>query len=109
MRIAVVTTLAASLTLLNGEAATSEKGGAYECPIAYFALPNGLKVVLSPDRSMQTVRLAMQYRVGSRDEAQNRTGMAHLFEHLMFQGSELEDTRNSAAGLFIYATRGESG
>ncbi|MEO7133257.1 MAG: pitrilysin family protein, partial [Vicinamibacterales bacterium] len=88
MRVAVIATVAASLTLLNAQGAISEKGSAYEFPIAYFTLPNGLKVVLSPDRSMQTVRLAMVYRVGSRDEAQNRTGMAHLFEHLMFQGSE---------------------
>jgi predicted Zn-dependent peptidase len=53
-----------------------------------FKLPNGLRVVLSPDRTIPVVSIAVYYDVGSRNERQGRTGFAHLFEHMMFQGSE---------------------
>ncbi|WP_040392558.1 M16 family metallopeptidase [Catelliglobosispora koreensis] len=52
-----------------------------------FTLPNGLRVVLSPDRSAPVVGVAVVYDVGIRSEPEGRTGFAHLFEHLMFQGS----------------------
>jgi predicted Zn-dependent peptidase len=51
-------------------------------------LPNGLRVVLTPDRSAPVVGVAAVYDVGIRSEPEGRTGFAHLFEHLMFQGSE---------------------
>ncbi len=51
-------------------------------------LPNGLRVVLSPDPTANTVSLAMYYDVGSRAEPVGETGFAHLFEHLMFEGTE---------------------
>ena len=50
-------------------------------------LPNGLRVVLNPDRSIPTVAVAVYYDVGSRNEVRGRSGFAHLFEHMMFQGS----------------------
>ena len=50
-------------------------------------LRNGLRVVVSPDRSSPVVAVAVYYDVGMRSEPQGRTGFAHLFEHLMFQGS----------------------
>ena len=50
-------------------------------------LGNGLRVVLAPDTSAPTVGIALTYDVGSRDEEPGRTGYAHLFEHLMFEGS----------------------
>jgi zinc protease len=53
-----------------------------------LTLPNGLRVVLNPDRSAPVVGVAVVYDVGIRSEPQGRTGFAHLFEHLMFQGSE---------------------
>jgi zinc protease len=53
-----------------------------------FTLPNGLRVVIAPDRSSPVVAVAVHYDVGFRSEPTNRTGFAHLFEHLMFQGSE---------------------
>jgi len=53
-----------------------------------FTLPNGLRVVLAPDRSAPVVGVAVVYDVGIRSEPAGRTGFAHLFEHLMFQGSE---------------------
>ena len=53
-----------------------------------MTLPNGLRVVIAPDRSSPVVAVAVHYDVGFRSEPTNRTGFAHLFEHLMFQGSE---------------------
>ncbi len=57
--------------------------GAYET----FVLPNGLRVLLDPDPSVPVVTVAMAVPVGSRQETPGRSGFAHLFEHLMFQGS----------------------
>jgi zinc protease len=51
-------------------------------------LKNGLRVILSEDHSAPTYSIAVTYNVGSRDERDGRTGFAHLFEHMMFQGSE---------------------
>ena len=56
--------------------------------IERFTLANGLRVVVSPDRSAPVIGVAVVYDVGIRSEPQGRTGFAHLFEHLMFQGSE---------------------
>ena len=57
-------------------------------PVDYYTLPNGLKVVLSQDNSAPTAAVAVYYNIGFRIEPQERTGFAHLFEHMMFQGSE---------------------
>jgi predicted Zn-dependent peptidase len=57
-------------------------------PIEQFTLSNGLRVVLSPDSSAPVVSVAVYYNTGSRNEKPGRTGFAHLFEHMMFQGSE---------------------
>ena len=57
-------------------------------PIEYYKLPNGLRVVLSPDATVPTAVVAVYYGIGFRNEPRNRTGFAHLFEHLMFQGSQ---------------------
>ena len=54
----------------------------------YYTLPNGLKVVLSRDPSVPTATVGVYYGIGFRLEPRNRTGFAHLFEHLMFQGSK---------------------
>src|SRR5215212_8556784 len=53
-----------------------------------YRLDNGLRVVLNPDESVPVVSCAVYYDVGSRNERPGRTGFAHLFEHMMFQGSE---------------------
>lgn len=53
-----------------------------------YRLENGLRVVLNPDDSIPVVSLAVYYDVGSRNEPEGLTGFAHLFEHMMFQGSE---------------------
>ncbi|GID95849.1 M16 family metallopeptidase [Amorphoplanes digitatis] len=57
-------------------------------PVERFTLDNGLRVVLTPDRTAPVVGVAVVYDVGIRSEPEGRTGFAHLFEHLMFQGSE---------------------
>jgi predicted Zn-dependent peptidase len=51
-------------------------------------LKNGLRVIVSSDRAAPVVSVAVAYNVGSRNERKGRTGFAHLFEHLMFKGSE---------------------
>ncbi|WP_084216501.1 M16 family metallopeptidase [Pseudonocardia spinosispora] len=53
-----------------------------------FTLPNGLRVLLAPDPSTPVVAVSVHVDVGFRSEPEGRTGFAHLFEHLMFQGSE---------------------
>jgi zinc protease len=53
-----------------------------------YTLKNGLRVILSEDHSAPTYSICVTYSVGSRDERPGRTGFAHLFEHMMFQGSE---------------------
>jgi zinc protease len=60
----------------------------YNVPVEYQKLGNGLKVILSPDHTAPTVVVAVYYNIGFRIEPKNRTGFAHLFEHMMFQGSE---------------------
>ena len=57
-------------------------------PIEYHKLENGLKVVLSRDTSSPTAVVGIYYAIGFRIEPKDRTGFAHLFEHMMFQGSE---------------------
>jgi len=56
-------------------------------PFERHRLDNGLKVVLSPDRTVPVVATNIWYGVGSRNEPKGKTGFAHLFEHMMFQGS----------------------
>jgi zinc protease len=59
----------------------------FTVPVTYYTLPNGLRVVLSPDHTAPTVVTAVYYHIGFRVEPKDRTGFAHLFEHMMFQGS----------------------
>ena len=59
-----------------------------EIPFTRFTLPNGLTVVVSEDHKAPVVAVSVWYRVGSAEEPKGKTGFAHLFEHLMFQGSE---------------------
>ncbi len=53
-----------------------------------FVLPNGLRLIVHEDHATPMAAVSVQYDVGSRDESAERTGFAHLFEHLMFGGSE---------------------
>ena len=56
--------------------------------IEEYSLENGLRVILNREASVPVVAVAVYYNVGSRNEREGRTGFAHLFEHMMFQGSE---------------------
>jgi zinc protease len=59
-----------------------------DIPYEQFTLSNGLKVVVHEDRKAPVVAVSVWYNVGSKDEPAGKTGFAHLFEHLMFNGSE---------------------
>ncbi|HET9452228.1 MAG TPA: pitrilysin family protein, partial [Aggregicoccus sp.] len=61
---------------------------AFQVPVEYHTLENGLKVVLSRDTTAPKAIVAVYYNIGFRIEPRNRTGFAHLFEHMMFQGSK---------------------
>ena len=61
---------------------------AVKIPYSQFTLPNGLRVVVHTDRKAPVVAVSVWYHVGSKDEPGGKTGFAHLFEHLMFNGSE---------------------
>ena len=60
----------------------------FHVPVEYYKLANGLRVVLSQDHTAPTVCVGVYYRIGFRIEPKDRTGFAHLFEHMMFQGSK---------------------
>ena len=66
------------------------EGGASDLSIDFeeYELDNGMHVILSEDHSVPFVWVNLWYRVGSKDEEPGLTGFAHLFEHMMFQGSE---------------------
>ena len=73
-------------------------------PVEYYKLPNGLRVVLSEDHSVPIATVGVYYNIGFRLEPKERTGFAHLFEHLMFQGS-----KNLAKGQFFKLVQGLGG
>jgi zinc protease len=76
----------------------------FTVPITYYKLPNGLKVALSRDTTAPLVVVGVYYNIGFRIEPRNRTGFAHLFEHLMFEGS-----KNLAKGEFDKLIEGNGG
>lgn len=67
--------------------------------ITEYALPNGLKILLFPDPSKQTITVNITYLVGSRYEGYGETGMAHLLEHLLFKGSRRHKEINKELDL----------
>ncbi|HEU4680149.1 MAG TPA: pitrilysin family protein [Gemmatimonadales bacterium] len=86
----LIPTVAAALSfaLVHHEATAQQPAARLAIPIEYYKLPNGMKVVLSRDTTTPTAIVAVYYNIGFRVEPKNRTGFAHLFEHLMFQGSQ---------------------
>jgi len=69
-------------------AATKQAAKSFDIDYKEFKLKNGLRVLLAEDHSAPTFSICLTYNVGSRDERPGRTGFAHLFEHMLFQGSE---------------------
>jgi zinc protease len=85
VRTLLVSLLTAAVPALAAPAAAQEAGA---IPFESYELDNGLRVILAPDRSTPVVTVDVWYDVGSRNERPGRSGFAHLFEHMMFQGSE---------------------
>ena len=80
--------LAFTLILSAGFAASAAE---VDIPYERFVLDNGLRVIVHEDRKAPVVAVSVWYHVGSRNERPGKTGFAHLFEHLMFNGSENYD------------------
>jgi zinc protease len=76
------------VTLAAGPSPAQGTSASFSVPIVYRKLPNGLRVVVSENHASPTVIVEVMYRIGFRIEPKDRTGFAHLFEHMMFQGSE---------------------
>ncbi|WP_366511538.1 insulinase family protein, partial [Maricaulis sp.] len=85
-------------------AAGSQLSTSFTVDVSYHQLDNGLRVVLSEDDSVPTATVAVYYGVGFRNEPRGRTGFAHLFEHLMFAGSE--NLPHGAFDTLIYGSGG---
>ena len=83
--VAVCTPAAQSRPASRPDTASS---ATFSVPVVYKKLPNGLRVVISENHAAPVVIVEVMYRIGFRIEPKERTGFAHLFEHLMFQGSE---------------------
>src|SRR4026208_2124070 len=77
----------AALALLAGRPAAAEPPLRMKLACEKYTLPNGLEVVLHEDRRTPVVAVNVWYHVGSKDEPKGKNGFAHLFEHVMFQGS----------------------
>ena len=102
MRAPKLVLLLAGITLsLPALAADSDR---WNLPVEVKKLDNGLTVVVSEDHSSPTVGISVVYHVGMRLEPRNRTGFAHLFEHLMFEG-----TPNAPEGVFDKVISGGGG
>ncbi|KLE33928.1 peptidase M16 [Aurantiacibacter luteus] len=85
---AATTEQAVAANTATQTASLQEIVSAVEIPYETFTLDNGLQVVVHTDRKSPLVGVTTYYRVGSKSEPRGRTGFAHLFEHLMFGGSE---------------------
>src|ERR1700693_6181854 len=81
----ILATMLAGLAPVNAGPASAPE---FKVPVEYYKLPNGLRVVLSPDHTAPTICVGVYYHIGFRIEPKDRTGFAHLFEHMMFQGSQ---------------------
>jgi zinc protease len=86
--VALALALLIPVGLLAGPPLPNAVNSSFTVPVTYYKLPNGLRVTLSPDHNAPTVAVAVYYRIGFRVEPRDRTGFAHLFEHMMFQGSQ---------------------
>ena len=80
--------LSIALLFMLAVAAAAQTARTMRVDMKETRLPNGLRVITVEDHSAPVIALDITYNVGSRDERQGRTGFAHLFEHMMFKGSE---------------------
>jgi zinc protease len=79
--------MSVSAVFLAASLSVGAQTPALSVPFTQFTLPNGLNVILHRDASVPVVAVNIWYHVGSGNERQGRTGFAHLFEHVMFEGS----------------------
>src|SRR5438067_1433477 len=79
-------------------------GADLKVPFEKYKLKNGMRVILSQDNSVPVVTVYMLYNVGARSEEKGRTGFAHLFEHMMFQGSA-----NAPKGVHFHTVESNGG
>src|SRR5215203_2613012 len=84
----ILAACAAATVALTTSPAAQIRAQQVTVPVDYHKLDNGLKVVLSRDLSSPTAVIGVYYKIGFRIEPKDRTGFAHLFEHMMFQGSQ---------------------
>jgi predicted Zn-dependent peptidase len=96
--------LTAILACLLAIVGTASGAGDWRVPAVTKKLPNGLVVVVSEDHSAPTFGLCISYRIGFRLEPEGRTGFAHLFEHMMFEGTPV-----AAKGTFDRVIEGGGG
>jgi len=87
MQRSVIKLLLLAVALTSPLCTTTLRAKPLNVPVVYYKLPNGLKVVISEDHIAPVVTVSVYYNVGFRVEPKGRTGFAHLFEHMMFQGS----------------------
>jgi len=80
--------LSVALLFMLAGAAAAQTARAMRIEMKETRLPNGLRVITVEDHTAPVIAIDITYNVGSRDERQGRTGFAHLFEHMMFKGSE---------------------
>jgi zinc protease len=90
-RSSIFITAIASIMLTFAALAADDLSSQVDIPYDSFVLPNGLTTIVYSDHSSPTIFVGMWYGVGSKDEPEGRTGFAHLFEHLMFQGTASRD------------------
>jgi ABC-type antimicrobial peptide transport system permease subunit len=81
MAAAVGTVAGAEEKKAAGKVVAGTSAEAFQVPVEYYKLANGLRVVVSQDHTAPTVCVAVYYRIGFRIEPKDRTGFAHLFEH----------------------------
>ena len=86
--LAAFSVASASIAAAPAPAPVAELVKAVDIPHEQFTLANGLRVIVHEDRKAPVVAVSVWYHVGSKDEPKGKTGFAHLFEHLMFNGSE---------------------
>ena len=84
----VLAAIVLTVPLVNGQTAAPPPASSLRVPYTEFTLPNGLHVILHRDTSVPVAAINVWYHVGSASEKPGRTGFAHLFEHLMFEGSK---------------------
>ena len=96
----VVVALVALGPGLQGQSPTTGQPALPKLEFEKYTLPNGLQVILHVDRKLPIVHVNEWFHVGSKNEKTGRTGFAHLFEHMMFQGS-----KNASEEYFVYAEK----